>query len=192
LREVATVYRQYVRSDTALLSVLNQIVQLDDKLDEHDANEMRELVGLYDKLGRHRDLITHQLKLAEITPDIEEKKELYRVAGRRWLEQFSNAQNAADAYAALLKLEPGDHEARERLEELYKKRRAWSQLYGLFNVELEDAQGPSRAALVLEMAQLASERLNRGDDAVRLYREVLATDPGRLDVLDALERHSER
>ena len=59
------------RSDTALLSVLNQIVQLDDKLDEHDADEMRELVSLYDKLGRHRDLITHQLKLAEITPDIE-------------------------------------------------------------------------------------------------------------------------
>ncbi|HWZ88199.1 MAG TPA: hypothetical protein VNW92_05095, partial [Polyangiaceae bacterium] len=39
LREVATVYRQYVRSDTALLSVLNQIVQLDDKLDEHDVDE---------------------------------------------------------------------------------------------------------------------------------------------------------
>jgi tetratricopeptide (TPR) repeat protein len=104
LREVATVYRQYVRSDTALLSVLNQIVQLDDRLDEHDANEMRELVGLYDKLGRHRDLITHQLKLAEITPDIDEKKELYRAAARRWLEQFSNAQNATDAYAALLKI----------------------------------------------------------------------------------------
>ncbi|HEV8549430.1 MAG TPA: tetratricopeptide repeat protein, partial [Polyangiaceae bacterium] len=192
LREVATIYREYIKNDTALLSVLNQIVQLDDKLDEHDVGEMREIVALYDKLGRARDMITYQLRLAEITPDLEEKKELYRSAGRRWLEQFSNAQNAADAYAALLKLEPSDHEARERLEELYKKRRAWSQLYGLFNVELEDAQGPSRAALVLEMAQLASERLNRGDDAVRLYREVLGTDPGRLDVLDALERHSER
>ena len=44
-------------------------------------------------------MITYQLKLAEITPDLEEKKQLYRVAGRRWLEQFSNAQNAADAAA---------------------------------------------------------------------------------------------
>ena len=42
------------------------------------------------------------------------------------------------------------------------------------------------------MAQLASERLNRGEDAVRLYRDVLSADPGRLDVLDALERHAER
>jgi tetratricopeptide (TPR) repeat protein len=192
LREVATIYREYIKNDTALLSVLNQIVQLDDKLDEHDAGEMREIVALYDRLGRARDMITYQLKLAEITPDLEEKKQLYRVAGRRWLEQFSNAQNAADAYAALLKLEPTDREARERLEELYRKRRAWQQLYELFEVELSDTQGPARAALVLEMAQLASERLNRGADAVRLYRDVLSGDPGRLDVLDALERHAER
>ena len=192
LREVATIYREYIKNDTALLSVLNQIVQLDDKLDEHDVNEMREIVALYDRLGRARDMITYQLRLAEITPDVEEKKALYRSAGRRWLEQFSNAQNAADAYAALLKLEPTDHEARERLEELYRKRRAWSHLYDLFKIELEDTQGGGRAALTLEMAQLASERLNRGDDAVRLYREVLAADPARLDVLDALERHSER
>ena len=79
-------YRLYIKSDTALLSVLGQIVQLDDKLDAEDVVEMRELVALYDKLGRHRDLITNQMKLAEITPDIEEKKELYRSAARRWLE----------------------------------------------------------------------------------------------------------
>ena len=149
LREVATIYREYIKNDTALLSVLNQIVQLDDKLDEHDAGEMREIVGLYDRLGRARDMITYQLKLAEITPDLEEKKQLYRVAGRRWLEQFSNAQNAADAYAALLKLDPSDREARERLEELYRKRRAWSHLYDLFRIEHDDAQGPVRAALGL-------------------------------------------
>jgi tetratricopeptide (TPR) repeat protein len=192
LREVATIYREYIRSDTALLSVLNQIVQLDEKIDEHDAAEMREIVFLYEKLGRARDMITHQLKLAEITPDLEEKKRLYRSAGRRWLEQFSNAQNAADAYASLLKLEPSDREARDRLEELYRKRRAWQPLYDLFQVELGDAVGGARSALMLEMAQLASERLGRGDDAVRLYREVLDVDPSRLDVLDALERHAER
>jgi len=192
LREVATIYREYIRSDTALLSVLNQIVQLDEKLDEHDVEEIREIVQLYDKLGRARDMITYQLKLADITPDLEEKQRLFRSAGRRWLDQFSNAQNAAEAYAALLKLDPSDREARERLEELYRKRRAWPQLFELFEVELSDTQGPARVALTLEMAQLASERLNRGETAVKLYREVLDADPARLDVLDALERHSER
>jgi tetratricopeptide (TPR) repeat protein len=192
LREVATVYRQYVRSDTALLSVLNQIVQLDDKLDEHDADEMRELVGLYDKLGRHRDLITHQLKLAEITPDIEEKKELYRAAARRWLEQFSNAQNATEAYAALLKIAPNDAEAHERLEDLYRKRRAWDKLFELYSADLETAEGGAKLSLLKELAQLAAERLNRGADAVELYKRILDVDPTRAEVLDALEKYAER
>ena len=192
LREVATVYRQYVRSDTALLSVLNQIVQLDDKLDEHDADEMRELVGLYDKLGRHRDLITHQLKLAEITPDIEEKKELYRAAARRWLEQFSNAQNATDAYAALLKIAPKDAEAHERLEDLYRKRRAWDKLFELYSADLETAEGGAKLSLLKELAQLAAERLNRGAEAVELYKRILEVDPTRAEVLDALEKYAER
>lgn len=192
LREVATVYRQYVHSDTALLSVLNQIVQLDDKLDEHDADEMRELVGLYDKLGRHRDLITHQLKLAEITPDIEEKKGLYRAAARRWLEQFSNAQNATDAYAALLKIAPKDAEAHERLEDLYRKRRAWDKLFDLYSADLEGAEGGAKLSLLKELAQLAAERLNRGADAVELYKRILEIDPTRSEVLDALEKYAER
>jgi golgin subfamily B member 1 len=192
LREVATVYRQYVRSDTALLSVLNQIVQLDDKLDEHDVDEMRELVGLYDKLGRHRDLLTNQLKLAEITPDIEEKKELYRSAARRWLEQFSNAQNATEAYAALLKIAPKDVEAHERLEDLYRKRRAWDKLFELYSADLESAEGGAKLSLLKELAQLAAERLNRGADAVDLYKKILEIDPTRTEVLDALEKHAER
>ena len=76
LREVAAVYRQYLKNDTALVTVLHQIVMLDEKLDEHDVEELRELVSLYDKLARHRELLTYQLKLAEVSPDLEEKTKL--------------------------------------------------------------------------------------------------------------------
>jgi len=192
LREVATVYRQYQKSDAALLSVLSQIVQLDDKIDEHDLEELREIVQLYERLGRHRDLITHQLKLAEVTPDVEEKRELYRAAGRRWLEQFSNAQNATEAFEKLLKVAPSDEEARRRLDELYRKRRAWNQLYELYASELADKQGAERLTLMREMAQLAQERLNRPQDAIALYRQILEIDPDRVEILDSLEKHAER
>ncbi len=192
LREVATVYRQYQKSETALLSVLNQIVQLDDKLDEHDVLELREIVQLYEKLGRHRELITHQMKLADVTPDVDEKRELYRAAARRWLEQFSNVQNATEAYAKLLALSPEDREARQRLDELYRKRRSWPELYQLYASDLDRAEGAERLHLLREMAQLAAERLNRPDDAVRLYKQILDAEPSRLDVLDALEKHAER
>ena len=192
LREVAGVYRQFIKSDSALVSVLNQIVQLDHKLDEQDVLEMRELVGLYERLGRWRDLLTNQLKLAEITPDAEEKKALYRSAARRWLDQFSNVQNATEAYEALLRIAPEDVEARERLGELYRKRRAWPALYELYERELESSSGDARLNVLQEMAQLSAERLNRPDQAIRLYREIVDADPARGDALDALEKHAER
>lgn len=192
LREVAAVYRLHLKSDTALVSVLNQIVQLDEKLDENDVLEVRELVQLYEKLQRWRDLLTNQLKLAEITPDADEKKELYRAVARRWLEQFSNVQNATEAYEALFKVDPSDSEARERLAELYKKRRAWPALYELYEREAASMDGPGKIPLLTEMAQLAAERLNRGADAVDLYKQILEIDPGRVEVLDALEKHAER
>lgn len=192
LREVAAVYRQYVRSDTSLVTVLHQIVQLDEKLDEEDVEELRELVVLYDKLARHRELLTYQVKLAEVTPDLEEKKRLYRSVARRWLEQFSNFQNATEAYEALLQVAEDDDEALERLNELYRKRRAWAPLYDLLARGATRHSGAQRLAILAEMAQLASERLHRSEDAIRLYREILDEDPSRSDILDALEKHAER
>jgi tetratricopeptide (TPR) repeat protein len=192
LREVAGVYRAYIKSDTALVSVLNQIVQLDEKIDEQDVEELRELVRLYEKLGRWRDLLTNQLKLAEVTPDVQEKIALYRSAARRWLDQFTNVQNATEAYEKLRELAPEDEEARRRLEELYRKRRAWPALYRLYESELPHTRGAARLSTMRELARLAAERLNRGPEAVRLYKQILEEDPTRTEVLDALEKHAER
>ncbi|MCC6215752.1 MAG: tetratricopeptide repeat protein [Polyangiaceae bacterium] len=192
LRKVARIYRTNLKSDTALVTVLHQIVQLDDKVDADDVAELRELVALYEKLGRFRDLLTHQTKLAEVTPDTEEKKALYRAVARRWLEQFSNAQNATEAYEALLALDASDSEARERLDELYRKRRAWPALFELYEKQAARTEGPAQLDLLREMAQLAAERLNRPADAISLYQRLLDLEPSRIDALDALEKQAER
>ncbi len=192
LREVADVYRQYLHNDNSLVTVLHQIVQLDEKLDANDVGELRELVALYDKLGRHRELLTFQLKLAEVTPDTEEKSTLFRSAARRWLEQFSNFQNATEAYEALLTVLPEDEEAHERLNELYRKRRAWAPLYDLLGRELTRTSAASRLALLREMAQLAAERLHKPDEAVALYRQILELEPSASETLDSLEKLAER
>jgi tetratricopeptide (TPR) repeat protein len=188
LREVAELYRGPLASDTALVSVLHQIAQLD----AEDVEVARELVQLYEKLGRWRDLLTSQQRLATLTPDRHEKIELMRAAGRRWLDQFSNVQNATQAFESLLEVAPDDREARDRLRELYKKRRSWEALYKLYEGELKSTQGAEHQELLQEMARLAAERLGRGNDATRLYREILESDPGNSDALGALERQAER
>lgn len=188
LHDIARIYRQNIKSDTALVTVLTQIVQLDDK----DREAIQDLVRVYESLSRWRDLLTYQQKLADLTEEPEAKIALYRSVATRWLDQFSNVANAVEAFEALLNVDPKDEEARTKLRELYGKRRAWPQLYALCEKEIVDAEGQKRLDLLMEMAKLAAERLERGADAIRLFKEALAIDPSASGVLDALEKQAER
>jgi tetratricopeptide (TPR) repeat protein/Tfp pilus assembly protein PilF len=188
LWEIAGVYRDRVQSDTSLLTVLTQILQID----ETDIEAVRALLKVYESLGRWRDLLTTQQKLAELTDDAGEKLRLLRAVARRWLDQFSNAQNAISAFEALLAADNSDPEAREKLRELYQKRRAWEKLYDLYEMMLDGLEGEPRASMMGDMAKLAAERLGKGEEAIRLLKEVLVFDPEDGDVLDQLERQAER
>lgn len=187
LREIASVYRDNIKSDSALVTVLGQILQLDDS----DIDAVRELCRVYESLQRWRDLLVHQQKLADLSEDRDEKLLLLRAAGKRWLEQFQNVQNATEAYERIFVIEPTDDEARSRLRELYQRRRAWPQLFQLLEKEAE-LEEDNKVELLCEMAKLAAERLDRSADAIALYKRVLAVDPDAPGVMDALEKQAER
>jgi tetratricopeptide (TPR) repeat protein len=189
LREIAAIYREHVKSDSALLAALTQIAQLA----PDDADTVRELVRVYDSLGRARDLLAAQTRLADIEKEPSVKAELHRQVARRWLEQFSNVQNAMEAYEKLLQSEPHDAEATGKLKELYAKRRAFKPLYELLEREAGAMEeGPARREAWMEMAKIAAERLDRGKDAVDLYKRILDESPSSTHALDALEKQAER
>lgn len=188
LRDIAQIYREHIKSDSALVTVLSQIIGLDST----DADAVRELARVYETLGRWRDLLTTQMRLAELEANTGAKAELYRAIARRWLDQFSNVQNAVEAFEKLREVEPDDREAVSKLKELYTKRRAYRQLYDLYEGETKRTEGAERRALWMEMAKMASDRLDRGADASRLYKLVLAEDPKDAVALDALEKQAER
>ena len=191
LRDIAQIYRESIKSDSALVTVLSQIIALD----SHDAEAVRELARVYETLGRWRDLLTTQMRLAELEPNAGAKAELYRAIARRWLDQFSNVQNAVEAFEKLREADPEDREAVEKLKELYTKRRAYRQLYELYEGETKRPgldRTEERRTLWMEMAKMASERLDRGADASRIYKLVLAEEPNNAVALDQLEKQAER
>ena len=189
LREMAGIYRERSKSDSSLLTVLGQIHQLDGT----DVDAVRGLVEVYDRLGRARDHLKFQGILAGLTQNKAEQTLLLRNVARTWLEQFSNVKNAMLAYESLLEATDGeDVEAREKLRELYRKRRVWPKLYELYERQVETLEGDARHEMTIEMAKLAAERLNKGEEAIRLLKEVLVFSPNAPGVLDQLERQAER
>ncbi|HVY44578.1 MAG TPA: tetratricopeptide repeat protein, partial [Minicystis sp.] len=133
-----------------------------------------------------------QQRLAELTSNPVEKVNLYRAVARRWVEQFSNVQNAVNAYEALLEASPDDEEASLRLKELYLKRRSWPQLFALYERQAKTLEGPAKIELLTEMAKLAAERLDKGPAAILLMKQILEIDPAAPGILDALEKQAER
>jgi tetratricopeptide (TPR) repeat protein len=189
LRDIGVIYRDHVKSDSALVTVLTQVVQLDPQ----DLDSVRELVRVYEALQRWRDLLTMQARQAELEVGPTVKAELWRAIARRWLEQFSNVQNSVEAYEKLHAVDPVDREAVDRLRELYVKRRSYKPLYDLLSQEAElMPAGPARRELWTEMAKLAAERLDMGAQAVALYKRVLEEDASSAGALDALEKQAER
>ena len=171
------------------MTVLTQIVALDTQ----DLDSWRELARVHEALGRWRDLLTTQAKLADLEGDKGVKVELYRAIARRWLDQFSNVQNALEGYEKLAELAPEDGEAIAKLRELYTKRRAFKPLYDLLDRQAQRLEaGPARREVWAEMAKIAAERLDRGADAAAIYRKLLEEDAQAPGALDALEKQAER
>ena len=189
LRDIAGIYRDHMKSDSALVTVLTQVVTLDPT----DLSSVRDLVRVYQSLQRWRDLLTTQARQADLERDPGVKADLWKAIARRWLEQFSNVQNAVEAYEKLHAVDPSDAEAVDKLKELYAKRRSYKPLYELLAQQADAmAAGPARREVWTEMAKLAAERLDMGPQAVALYKRVLEEDPSSAAALDALERQAER
>jgi tetratricopeptide (TPR) repeat protein len=189
LREIADIYRENIKSDSALVTILTQIVHID----ANDLTSVRDLVRVYEALQRWRDLLVMQTRQAELEPEPTVRAELWRTVARRWLDQFSNVQNAVEAYEKLHEAAPDDGETIERLKELYAKRRSYKPLYELLEGQSKQMPpGAARREVWTEMAKLAAERLDMARQALALYRLVLDEAPTSGAALDALEKQAER
>ncbi len=188
LREIAAVYRDRVKNDAALVTVLTQIVQLD----EHDVAAVRELTRVYE--GSAAGATCSSTSSASPSCPRTRRRRPPSTAQRRAAGSSSSptCRTPSPAYEALLEVDGTDEEAQTKLKELYLKRRSWPQLFALYERQLPALEGAAKIELLGEMAKLAAERLDRGAAAIALQKQILELDPQAAGVLDALEKQAER
>lgn len=189
LRELVPIYRDKLGLDVMVINTWNALLQLDPS----DQGALAALASTYEATGRWNDLIGVLSRKADASEDPSEQVALYARVADLWIERFANYNQATQPLEKLIAIEPNNRAALGQLGEIYRKKRAWGNLFDVLQKEAELASDPSaRLAHKLELAKLAGERLHRHADAIALWKEVLEEDPAQEGALDALEKLAER
>ncbi len=190
-RRMIEIYRDQLNLEVMVVNTYNQILQIDPV----NAEALDALQEKYEASARWNDLIGILRRRADATADENQHVELLREIARLWLEKFSNPNQAIDYLEAILAKRPRDESAIHQLVEIYRHRKDWRSLYGIYRRQLELLQGDARVERLTEMARIAAEKLDEKDEAIALWREVLerrADDARAWQALEALYRKTDR
>jgi tetratricopeptide (TPR) repeat protein len=141
------------------------------------------LARLYESVGQWSKVIeslTREIDLLETQKAKSERaRELRKRVGEIFLKELELPDRAAEAFAALHEVNPGDHDVEAQLEKLYEKLGRWADLEQLLKRRTERWGDPVQKAQILERrATLLQEKLhdNEGTLAVLTHLRKLRHD----------------
>ncbi len=157
------------------------------KADPANADARLELEELAEQAGAQKRLI-------EIYREIAQKVEDSDLAREYWMrlasihERLGAVDPAAEAYAKVLEVDPGNSDALAAMDSLYRANERWDALVTVYRRRIELSDDPSRSeTLYAQMAEVYEQKLGQVDDAIAAYREILTIDPTSRLALGALD-----
>ncbi|MFK7992146.1 MAG: tetratricopeptide repeat protein, partial [Sandaracinaceae bacterium] len=141
---------------------------------------------------RWTDVIKAVVQKAEIHVDPAEKVELYAEAGRMYLDKSSNQAEAIKCFEHVLEHDPYNLEAIEHLKQMYEKRRDWESLVRVRQTAAQLMDEADRLFELVEIAELATQRLRKPDICIGVWQAVLEEDAENPEALAALAQLYER
>ena len=170
LLKVVEIYRDRIKLDVMAINTYNAILALDPTHRE----AIDSLAAKYRERSQWNDLITILGKKAEL-PGLSQadKIGILRQIASLWIERFGNYAQAIKPLEQLLELSPGDPVAIASLKDIYGRRRQWRALIGLLGREADQLPRTQRRRHLVEMAQLAAERLGDSRLAIEIWNRVL-------------------
>ncbi|MCS6914793.1 MAG: tetratricopeptide repeat protein [Myxococcales bacterium] len=150
------------------------------------------LQPIYEQLGEWLKLIdVHEIQLSRTDPgDTLTQVSLLQRIGELWAQQVGDTTRAFDAYSRCFRIDPAGEQGRAELERLAAQLGAWSQLVVLYEEAIRRGGLDSilTRELLMRLAAVYDERLERSDKAVEFYKRAQEIDPEDLAALEALEK----
>ncbi len=186
--EIVSIYRDRLNLEVMVVNTYLAILGL--KPDHPEA--LNALATRYEAQGRFGDLVQILTRQAEVASDPGARVALHRRIAALWADKLGKHQNAVASFEKIFEADTNDVETAARLKDLYAKGRAWRPLIEVLRRELPHADSAGRRARLVEMARIASERLNDVREAIMLYNQVLAVAERDADALAGLATLYER
>lgn len=182
---IGQLYARELGHDDYAIASFNQALALD--TNRRDA--LAEMVELSLRKGDHQNavqLLTRQIDLEE---DVPKKAELFKQLARLYVGELKDEDKAIETFRQVLELDATNEQAVGALEGLYRKGERWEELARLMRDQIgltDDAEALKRHRATL--ADVLADRLDRADEAIDQYQDLLEADPDDANALTSLER----
>ena len=184
LNRAAKIQEDILEDSDQAISTYQKVLIADDT----NVPAMDALERLYTKLERWSDLEEVYLRRADLTDDVEVKKQSLFALGQVRVGQLADSDKAIDTYQGILDLDPTDKEAIRALDGLYVQTERWYDLLQNLELQVDMAEtGTETVELKNRIAGLWRSELGDAARAIETYSDVLSLDPDHQPTLVALE-----
>ena len=150
---------------------------------------LKALGRLYSEQGNWQELGAMYRAEAEIASSPDHAAALLFRAGELIERRLGDSEQAIAVYREVLHLSPSYLPALRALAQIYRSRKDWEQLVEVFRSEAAHRSDPhERAQALFQAAGICEAHLNRLDEAIDAYLEVLRLAPGHAAATAALKR----
>ncbi|MBM4319026.1 MAG: hypothetical protein FJ125_03485, partial [Deltaproteobacteria bacterium] len=155
------------------------------RIDPLEPHALRRLLAILQHRGEHARVIGLAGDLAQVTGDPEEAHRLHLLRGRLLLDQLRRPDAAAEAFRRALESRPRDSEAVEGLVTALAAHQTWGEQARLLEehvAQLDATAEPVPASIMLRLASLLQDQLQRRDEALQLLDRAAAAYPDHVGV----------
>ena len=178
---------QLGRDDEAL-EIWNRVLDID----YSSVPALQAIAAIWRRREDHRELVASLHTLVERAAALlaaEELTEVYRELGKTYAEALAQPYEAAEAWNKLLEVDPGDFEAMEELEKIYRQDEQWEDVVRVKMQRAAALTEPEEAVReYLEVTALWRDNLNHYDGASEAFEKILEAQPLHDEAFAELEK----
>lgn len=156
-------------------------------VDPANLNALKGLDRIFNRTGKYRELLEVLERQIEVAATPRQKINLYeRIAGLHD-EEFLDHAHAAEAYEAILAIDPGSDNALTALARHYRALDKWEPLVALYEKHSSVTGDENRKIeLLLAKARTLADQVGSPERAMKAYENILVAQPSHAGALEAL------